>query len=142
MDCRRNSISALGQAHYTPQELHRVSALETLRRLRDEKGVEWDEQPPWFRFGTYVKKERYEKRAYNPVTSEQVMAERTRYTRCSFALEPDDAAFLLDRVWASDFLRALRSSGEVGKVVPYNGTGAVARERVHTLHQCECRVWH
>ena len=48
----------------------------------------------------YIKKERYEKEAFNPKTQQRVVATRTRATRRSFELRPAEAAeFLLARFW-------------------------------------------
>lgn len=51
MDCRRNSISMLAQAHFAPERLHAVEAQHVLRMLREEKGIEWEDEPAFFRFG-------------------------------------------------------------------------------------------
>ena len=69
-DCRRNSISMLAQAHFTHHELHGVSAKECLSKL-EAIGVNWAETPPFFRYGTFIKKEEYTKAAYDPRTQQE-----------------------------------------------------------------------
>ena len=71
-DCKRNSISMLAQAHFSPQQLHGVDAASMVRMLREEKGVDWDDCPPFFKWGTYIKKEEFEKPAFNPKTQQEV----------------------------------------------------------------------
>jgi len=51
MDCRRNSISMLAQAHFPPKQLNGVAAQRVLQMLREEKQVEWEDEPAFFRFG-------------------------------------------------------------------------------------------
>ena len=54
----------------------------------------------YFRYGVYIKKEQYQKEAFNPKTQQKVIATRTRATRRSFELRTDEAAgFLLTRFW-------------------------------------------
>ena len=56
--------------------------------------------PSCCRYGVYIKKEQYQKEAFNPKTRQKVIATRTRATRRSFELRPDEAAgFLLTRFW-------------------------------------------
>jgi len=100
MDCRRNSISMLAQANFPPERLHGVSANSVLRMLHEEKGMAWEEEPQFFRFGCFIKKEQYQKPAYNPMTQQEVVATRTRSASRSFEFRPEEAsAFLLARFW-------------------------------------------
>lgn len=103
LDCRRNSISMLAQAHFAHDELHGVDANTCLQMLRERKGVEWEDTPAFFRYGTYVKKEEYWKQAVNPRTQQEVRARRTRVAPRSFALDEAEArAFLLAKVWPEE----------------------------------------
>ena len=45
------------------EELHfaRDTADLEIDDVADEKGVRWEETPPFFRYGTFVKKEQYDK---------------------------------------------------------------------------------
>ena len=99
MDCRRNSISMLAQCHFDAATLHGVDAPTVLEMLRG-KGVEWLEQPDFFRLGVYIKKEEFTKPAFNPKTRQEVVARRTRASARSFELVDEQArAFLLARFW-------------------------------------------
>ena len=81
-----------------------------------EKGVAWEDEPPFFRFGTYVKKEEYTKAAYNPRTQEAVSARRTRSSARSFALDEEAAAdWLLARFWPEDLDGNVKVDGGVSK---------------------------
>lgn len=51
-DAERNSASMLGQAHYSPRQLHGVSRRDLIERLEAEHGVSWDAQPGSFRSGS------------------------------------------------------------------------------------------
>ena len=103
LDCKRNSISMLAQAHFPAGELHKVDAGTCIRMLRERKGVRWEDTPPFFRFGTFIKKEAYEKPAFNPKTQQSVVARRTRVQPRSFALRDDEAeAFLLANLWPGE----------------------------------------
>jgi len=100
MDCKRNSISMLAQAHYKHERLQGVSAEAMVAMLRTEKGIDWEQEPAFFKYGCYVKKEQYEKPAFNPKTQKEVVATRTRADARSFELQLDTAAsFLLARFW-------------------------------------------
>ena len=59
-DCRRNSISGLAQKYYSQRQLNGVGCGQMLHMLR-QRGVEWEQQPPAFKYGVLVKKEQYEK---------------------------------------------------------------------------------
>ena len=103
LDCRRNSISMLAQAHFPPSELHGVDANTCVEMLRERKGVRWEETPAFFRYGTYVKKEVFFKPAFNPKLQQSVVARRTRSAARSFALDEAEAAsFLLARTWPGE----------------------------------------
>ena len=47
-----------------------------VRMLREEKGIDWDDCPPFFKWGTYLKKETYEITGFNPKTQQEVRQTR------------------------------------------------------------------
>jgi tRNA(His) guanylyltransferase len=55
-DCRRNSVSALGHKNYSTKQLHGLGTTALKKKLLEEKGIDWEKEPDWFKFGTYVKK--------------------------------------------------------------------------------------
>ena len=71
--------------------------------LRERKGVRWEETPPFLRYGTFVKKEEYDKPAFNPKTQQAVLARRTRVVPRSFAYRDAEANhFLLAKWWTGE----------------------------------------
>ena len=130
LDCRRNSISMLAQKHFHHEELHGVDAVTCLRMLEERKGVRWEDTPPFFRFGTFVKKEENWKAAFNPKTQQQVSARRTRSAARSFEL--DEAAapeWLLARFWPAtnaDTTAILQPSDDAGEACLMGMTDADA----------------
>lgn len=51
-----------------------------IKKLKEEKNVDWESQPEPFRFGTFVKRERYLKEAEDLKTKEKLQVFRTRVT--------------------------------------------------------------
>jgi tRNA(His) 5'-end guanylyltransferase len=60
IDARKNSVSMVAQAHFSPKQLHGKSSAERLEMLR-EKGIEWEDFPAHLKWGTYVKRETVER---------------------------------------------------------------------------------
>jgi tRNA(His) guanylyltransferase len=102
----------LAQAHFKPAQLHGVDSRRMLAMLAEQRGVDWEQTPPFFRYGTYVKKEEYSKPALNPKTGEAVVARRTRASARSFELDDASAAgFLLEKTWPAEALAGERPDG-------------------------------
>lgn len=104
MDCKRNSISMLAQAHFPHSQLQGVDAESCVRMLAERKGVRWEDTPSFFRHGTFVKKEDFEKAAFNPKTQEHTTALRTRLGARSFEFdargrEEETVEWLIARRW-------------------------------------------
>ena len=104
LDCARNSVSMLAQAHFAHKRLQGMSVESMKALLLEERGIDWArDTPPFFRHGTYIKKEQYEKPAVNARTGEPVLALRTRTSMRSFELQPETAAdWLLAKFWTAD----------------------------------------
>lgn len=73
-DCKRNSISIMAQTHFTSKELHKVSGLEMIEKLK-HIGVDWHASPEWYRLGLIVKKVLQLKEATLP-SGEKIMVHR------------------------------------------------------------------
>ena len=58
-DAVRNSIQSLGQAHFSPKQLHGVNTTEIQEILFKEKGINWNDLPPNQKRGRAVVKETY-----------------------------------------------------------------------------------
>ena len=85
-DCQRNSVHGLGSCHFSHKQLQGVNMRDLRGRLRDEKDVDWADQPPAFRFGSFAKKQSYTIRARNPKTGLEEDATRTRLLVIPFNL--------------------------------------------------------
>jgi tRNA(His) guanylyltransferase len=80
-DYRRNSIAGLAQFHFPHQQLQGKNTTEMLQMLK-EKGVDWNECPDWYKFGTCLKKESFSTEVTTP-KGEKVQCRRNRIiTRC------------------------------------------------------------
>ena len=64
-----------------------MSAQPTVLRWLRQQGVEWEEQPAAFKYGAFVKKERYDKHSINPRTKKPVVAKRTRLATRALKLD-------------------------------------------------------
>jgi len=83
-DYRRNSISGLARAHFSTKEMHGLSSPQLLEKLAD-KGIHWDQMPNSYKYGDFVKREKYEMEAQTP-KGEKVNVMRTRTVVKSFDL--------------------------------------------------------
>eukprot|EP01130_Rhizamoeba_saxonica_P005627 TRINITY_DN2243_c1_g1_i2.p2 TRINITY_DN2243_c1_g1~~TRINITY_DN2243_c1_g1_i2.p2 ORF type:complete len:132 (-),score=28.14 TRINITY_DN2243_c1_g1_i2:50-445(-) len=84
-DVIRNSKNNLGHCHFKQNELHGLHPGQVLEKL-SAIGIEWDDMPPQYKYGSFVKKSQYLKEAQNPITGETVMAQRTNLTFSSFEI--------------------------------------------------------
>lgn len=101
-DCERNSTAMLAQAHFSAKALHGLSRKQQKQKLLDEKNIDWEDQPNWFKYGALIKKELYEKEAINPKTQETLTVTRTRVICKSFQLSTFSenlVKLLLDKYW-------------------------------------------
>ncbi|KAJ7077153.1 tRNAHis guanylyltransferase-domain-containing protein [Mycena belliarum] len=97
-DCRRNSIAAA-------KELHGMSAVAVVEKVRAEKGVDfWTATPSWAQYGTTVKREKYGGTGIDGMTGEQVETIRTR-TRSEdmawWGFNECDLELVTERYWDS-----------------------------------------
>lgn len=54
-DCIKNSISMAAQAKFSPKQLHGVGS-EGKKKMLREMGFPWEDEPQFFRTGSYVKR--------------------------------------------------------------------------------------
>lgn len=59
LDCQRNSVSMMAHHYFPHAELQNVS-LKEMKELLRKNGTPWEEQPDFFRFGTYVARKRFQ----------------------------------------------------------------------------------
>jgi tRNA(His) 5'-end guanylyltransferase len=55
-DAIKNSVSMLARVYFSHKELLNVNKNQMIALLNDEKGVNWSDQPVFFRRGTFVKR--------------------------------------------------------------------------------------
>jgi len=86
-DCRRNSVSALAITHYSTKELHKLGTTALIEKLKKEKDIDWEKQVDAFKFGSFIKKECYEKEAEDLKTKQKITVTRTKLVSKSFNME-------------------------------------------------------
>ena len=92
----------LAQAHFSAKQLHGLSRNEQRQKLIDEKKIDWEDQPNWFKYGALIKKELYQKESLNPITNEKTLATRTRTVCKAFQIleyTEDMVKVLTDKYW-------------------------------------------
>lgn len=57
-DATRNSIQSAAQAHFSHNEVMNKNQKELIEMLYNEKGVNWNDYPPFFKRGTFVRKKK------------------------------------------------------------------------------------
>jgi tRNA(His) guanylyltransferase len=85
-DYRRNSIAGLAQHHFAHRDLQGLNTTQQLAKLLNEKGIDWNDCPEWYKFGTLVKRESYILQTTTP-KGEAVEAIRTRIMSMPFQLD-------------------------------------------------------
>lgn len=96
-DFRRNSVSMCAFEHFSKKELFKVSTKEMINKLK-EIGFMWDDLPPRFKYGTFIKRENYEKEV--EIKGELIKAVRTRPVELSFRinkLSDENINFLMSK---------------------------------------------
>jgi len=88
-DFRRNSIAGLAQAHFPHKALQGLNTAQMLAKLKEEKNIEWDDCPDWYKWGIYVKKESYMLETDTP-KGEKVTVKRHRVVSSSFPIPSFD----------------------------------------------------
>jgi len=109
-DYRRNSISGLAQHHFIHSELQGLNTAQLLAKLKQEKGVDWNECPEWYKFGTLIKREQFIHNATTP-KGEAVEAIRTRVISMPFTLatfSAENIHTLLCKALASPEVQAVK----------------------------------
>jgi tRNA(His) 5'-end guanylyltransferase len=56
LDCKRNSIQLLGQAHFSHNQLQNKNSNEIQEMLFQEKNINWANEPEWFKNGVAIYK--------------------------------------------------------------------------------------
>lgn len=54
-------MSMLGRAHFSAAAMHKLSTAEVIAKLLNEKHVDWHALPERYKYGSYIKKQRFVK---------------------------------------------------------------------------------
>lgn len=115
-DCTRNSISNLARSYYSARALNGKSSTDKLEMLRTEHGVDWEcDVPMAFKYGTFVKRELYDKQFVRQTTQGQEtgVSQRTRIGFTPIKLDKFEHRFikmLLSKYWSKEWLEECESS--------------------------------
>ena len=117
-DCERNSRTNLGRAFFSTKEMNGLKAREVVEKLKTEKNIDWDSYPMGYKYGTFIKKTKYEKIVQNPKTGETIPCTRTRLEAFSFKIadfDPKyDSVFTL-KTWNEVFENGILNPNELVK---------------------------
>ena len=58
---KKNSVSMASHDNFSHKELHKKNVKDMKDMLLNCKGIQWDEYPSFFKYGTYCRRELYEK---------------------------------------------------------------------------------
>jgi len=103
-DYRRNSISQYARSFYSPKEMHKLNSMQLIEKLQTEKGVQWADLPPRYKFGSFFKRQPYIKTV--EVKGETIQATRHRTVEMSFCFNKNDDStrdFLMSKELPQDF---------------------------------------
>jgi tRNA(His) guanylyltransferase len=103
-DYRRNSISQYARSFYSTKEMHKLNSSQLLAMLKTEKGVDWEDLPPRYRFGSFFKRQNYIKTV--EVKGQTIQATRTRTVELAFCFNKNNDSvrdFLMSKLLTNDF---------------------------------------
>ena len=115
-DVKRNSKNNLGCQYYTPKELFKLSPSAVVQKLKDEKGVHWEEMPAPYKYGCFVKREQYKADFLDKKTGE-VKGSTTRVRLASGCL--DFHGMCLKEAGEESSLSALENTKEHKKKINF-----------------------
>lgn len=87
-DCRRNSVSSVGQSMYSANQLHKVTTKQLIEKLKDEKDYDWNDLDDSLKNGRLIVKEKVSDSRY--VNGETIFFERSRWTSVGCKLLSED----------------------------------------------------
>ena len=118
-DCQRNSKASFGRAFFNPKQLLGLRAGQIIKKVKDEKNVDWNHCPDAYRYGSFVKNERFEKTSTDPKTDDQIMCVRTKQTAYSFELENFDSKnieLITQKTWNDVFGNNIIDQSKITKL--------------------------
>ncbi|KAL9646055.1 hypothetical protein ABK040_007935 [Willaertia magna] len=105
-DCQRNSITNLGRSFYSQKEMNGLKPNQVIKKLKEEKNINWENYPKSYRFGSFIKKYLIEKEGLDVKSGKSVVFKRNRYDAYAFSLNSFDekyVRFLLAKNWNEVF---------------------------------------
>eukprot|EP01090_Pellita_catalonica_P020023 TRINITY_DN6979_c0_g1_i1.p1 TRINITY_DN6979_c0_g1~~TRINITY_DN6979_c0_g1_i1.p1 ORF type:complete len:316 (+),score=51.02 TRINITY_DN6979_c0_g1_i1:47-994(+) len=103
-DFRRNSMATLAQHNFSQKQLHKKNTRDMVAMLKAEKNIDWNNEPKWYKYGSFIKKQSVLKKATTP-EGEEVEVTRHEFVEISFDFdqEPEQARFLLSKFLPTDY---------------------------------------
>jgi tRNA(His) guanylyltransferase len=103
-DYRRNSISQYARSFYSPKQMHKLNSTQLCEMMKTEKGVNWEDLPGKYKYGSFFKRQQYIKTV--EIKGETIQATRTRTVELSFCFNKNNDSvkdFLMSKYVGSDF---------------------------------------
>lgn len=97
---KTRSLFDIASYYFKPQKLQGLYPNDIVIKLR-ERNIEWEEMPNFYKFGTFVKKHKYEKVEINE-KEEKIKSKRTRAVTRSFdfnSFSPENENFIFCKYW-------------------------------------------
>ncbi|KAG2378763.1 hypothetical protein C9374_007911 [Naegleria lovaniensis] len=92
-DCERNSRTNLGACFFSTKEMNGLRASQVVEKLKTEKQIDWESYPMGFKYGTFIKKTKYEKTVHVEKTGQTMTCMRTKMDAYSFKLDSFDLKY-------------------------------------------------
>ncbi|KAF0983093.1 hypothetical protein FDP41_011071 [Naegleria fowleri] len=93
-DCERNSRTNLGACFFSTKEMNGLRASQVVEKLKTEKQIDWNSYPMGFKYGTFIKKSKYEKTVHVEKTNQTMTCTRTKMDAYSFKLDSFDPKYI------------------------------------------------
>merc|ERR1712137_287774 len=89
-DCQRNSVSLLALSLFGHKSIEGLSKTQMKEKMLSEKQVDWNQEPNWYKHGSLIKKELYDKECVDQKTQQTILAKRSRFVCHSFHMKFSD----------------------------------------------------
>eukprot|EP01130_Rhizamoeba_saxonica_P013263 TRINITY_DN5646_c0_g1_i1.p1 TRINITY_DN5646_c0_g1~~TRINITY_DN5646_c0_g1_i1.p1 ORF type:complete len:136 (-),score=26.03 TRINITY_DN5646_c0_g1_i1:109-516(-) len=96
-DCIRNSIHTLARVNHSTTELDMASRAMQLELIKN-KGGDWESMPPWFKYGTFMKRKLVTKKKINEYDGKEIEYERKLWYTFHDLLENIDEDWALQKI--------------------------------------------
>lgn len=94
LDCKRNSIQLLGQAHFSHNQLQGKNSNQIQEMLWQEKGINWAHEPEWFKNGVAIYKKPTEVMFLNEHENEDMVIRNKWFVDTNTPVFTKDRAFI------------------------------------------------